>query len=226
MILVLNKNKNERLMRELNTLKEYISLKEEYYSVLYEKDEKMRKFRHDIKNHIFCMHTLFQNKEYKELDRYFNTLDEDLKEISFQFNTGNKLINAIINDLTHRYKSVSVQCTGKMPDYIGISAIDVCTIFSNILCNAFEASSKSNIKTVDVNIAIVNLNLVVTVKNTSDTAPVIHKDRYITSKKTDGHGYGIEIIRNCIKKNNGVLQLNYDDGIFCSKVALFGILKD
>ena len=44
------------------------------------------------------MHILLINEEYDELDRYFTRIGSSLSELSVSVNTGNKLIDAIIND--------------------------------------------------------------------------------------------------------------------------------
>ena len=226
LMLFMNRCRNKQLRRELDTIKKCMRLKEEYYQVLSEKDEEIKKFRHDIRNHLFCMYTLLQDKEYTELDDYFSDIISNLKEASLSFNTGNKLINAILNDLTNRFNSVTLSCSGTMPADIGISSIDICTIFSNLLSNAFEAAEKSEVSTVDIHIGIVNQSLSFTIKNTSDNAPRKKGANFVTSKKSGPHGYGIANASRCIEKNNGIVRFDYKDGYFNSKILLFNIIQD
>lgn len=215
------KNKNEKQKYEIDMMKEYIKLKEDYYRTIAEKDEEIRKFRHDIKNHMYCIHTLLNNGEYSEVNEYIDRLDDKLSEASLRFNTGNVLINAILNDCSERFKDVSVELNGVFPAIFSLSSIDICTVFSNVLSNAFEAADKSEEKTVTINMGIMNGNVVFIVKNSSDTAPKIEKRKFITSKSGSGHGYGTENIKNCIEKNNGLLQYSYIDRIFAVKIVFF-----
>ena len=113
-----------------------------------------------------------------------------------------------------------------MPADIGISSIDICTIFSNLLSNAFEAAEKSEVRTVDIHIGIVNQNLSFTIKNTADNAPRKKDANFVTSKKSGPHGYGIANASRCIEKNNGIVRFDYKDGYFSSKILLFNIIQD
>ena len=55
---------NERLLKS----------KENYYTMLLQKDRDTIKFRHDISKHLNCMYILFDKGKYDELRKYFDKI--------------------------------------------------------------------------------------------------------------------------------------------------------
>ncbi len=58
-----------------------VKSQERYYTMLLQKEEETRKFRHDIFNHLNCMRLLFKDKKYDELEDYFNRLGTSILEL-------------------------------------------------------------------------------------------------------------------------------------------------
>lgn len=225
-LIVLYHSRNTYTTTELEAYKEIIKAKEEYYQMILYNSEEMRKFRHDIKNHIFCMHTLFQEKEYDELEQYFVTMEQTLKKSAVKQDTGHKLLNVLLNAIMNNYPDVEVTCSGKLPNQLALSSTDICTIFSNLLSNAFEAAVQSVQKKITLEFGSVNQNIIIIITNTSSAAPIVKKGQFLTSKKVKiGHGYGISNAKTCVEQNNGLIHMGYQDGIFTSKIVFFNMVE-
>ena len=110
-----------------------IENQERYYSMLLQKEEETRKFRHDIKNHLNCMHILFSNKQYDELENYFEKMGASLTELRSNVQTGNDMVSAILNDISVRFPAVSFSIDGKMANSLHLTNMDICTIFYNFV---------------------------------------------------------------------------------------------
>ncbi len=111
-----------------------IKSQEQYYLMLLQKDEETKRFRHDIKNHINCMYMLFKSGDYNGLENYFDKIGVTLSELSAKIQTGNNMVNAILNDISERYSDVSFSAYGKFPDCMKLSRTDICTLFYFIIC--------------------------------------------------------------------------------------------
>lgn len=222
-VLIIKDNKNEQLIREAEVNTELLRLQEEYYTMQLQKDEETIKFRHDIKNHFFCMQILLKNKDYNELNQYVNKIYFNIASLKSNISTGNKLVDAIVANLEKKYEDVKIVWRGRLPENIKLSAIDVCTIFSNLLSNAFEASCKAQNKQIDVSIKMLESQLFITIQNWFAETPNIVKGKFITTKKEKNHGYGVENAKKSIKENNGVLKIQLFENIFSIEILFYDI---
>ncbi|MCH5348995.1 MAG: GHKL domain-containing protein [Oscillospiraceae bacterium] len=194
---------------------------ENYYTMLLQKDRDTIKFRHDISNHINCMYLLFENGQYDELREYFDKIGASLSELRPTISTGNDMINAILNDAAEKYPEVRYEIEGKVPDKISLSNMDICTIFSNLFDNAFNAAGRSEEKLVIVSFRFIGGNFFCEVKNAIDHKVNITNNELIT-EKTDkaNHGHGTYNARNCAEKNNGEITYSCDEKYFSAELVL------
>ncbi len=208
----------------MKTNEKLLKSQEEYYTMLLEKEEETKKFRHDIQNHIYCMHTLLNNKDYDELGRYFKRMDSDLKNLKGGIHTGNSLVNAIVNSIKNKYSDVKINWKGDIPINLCLSSMDLCTIFSNLISNAFEAACQADKKEVDVSIKVIETKLLIVVSNYTKEKPDIIDGKIKSSKKEKNHGYGIKNIKKCVENNEGDFNITFVDNIFTAEVFFNDIL--
>ena len=194
---------------------------ENYYTMLLQKDRDTIKFRHDISNHINCMYLLFENGQYDELKEYFDKIGASLSELRPAIQTGNDMVSAILNDSASKYPSVRYEIDGKMPNETRLNNMDICTIFSNLFDNAFNAASKSEQKLVTISFRFIGGNFFCEVKNTIDHKVSVTNNELIT-EKTDkaNHGHGTYNARNCAEKNNGEITYSCDEKYFSAELVL------
>lgn len=223
--LIIKDNRNEQLMREAEINAELLKLQKDYYTMQLEKDEETKKFRHDIKNHIYCMQILLKDKEYDELNQYINKIYNNITNLKSNINTGNKLIDAIVANLENKYENIKIVWKGQLPENTKLSSMDVCTIFSNLLSNAFEASDKSQDKKVEVTVEKLELQLFITIKNQFDKTLNVTKGKIMTTKKGKNHGYGIGNAEKSIEENNGELKVKFSNNIFMAEILFYDIFE-
>ena len=213
--LIITRNKNKHLSEENAINAKLVKTQEEYYKMLLNKDEETKKFRHDMSSHIYCMHTLLIDEEYDELDRYFTRIGSSLSELTASVNTGNKLIDSIINDLSTKHPDTVIDWTGSIPSDITLNSMDLCTVFANVLSNAFEAS-----KLINVYVKVLETAMYITIINTIEKKPKIFNGKIISHKNKNGHGYGIQNIERCMKNNGGSFTYKVEDQIFIAEIIL------
>ena len=218
-LLIFKHNQNEHLKREADMNLKMFKAQEDYYTMLLQKEDETKAFRHDIQNHLCCLNTLLKDGKYNELEEYLFKMDESLKLLKPVINTGNKLIDAIVGDISIKHNEVSLKWFGLMPEKISVPNIDLCTVFSNLLINAFEAAENAENKTVNVFIKILESNLLIVIQNYTVSSPKIINGKYISDKAASGHGYGIRNICRCLEKNNGSFDTEFEDGIFTAEVV-------
>lgn len=198
-----------------------IKSQEQYYTMLLQKEEETRRFRHDIYNHLNCMRLLFEEKKYDELDSYFNRIGTSILELRPELHIGNDLISAILKDVADKHSDVSVDIFGKLPSSIRLDNTDVCTIFYNLFDNAFTAAQNSQKKCVEISVKLLGENLYFTIKNTVLHKVEIENNVLKTDKQdTERHGFGSGNAVMCAEKNDGVLTYKCSDNHFEAELIL------
>lgn len=196
-----------------------------YYQMLLGKEEETRRFRHDMSSHLICVKRLLEESKVQEAEEYLGKLGGTLHDLSVKNQTGNTLVNAIVNDVSGRYTGVVLDWKGHLPKQMQISDVDVCVIFSNLLENAFLAASAcENVGTVEVTVKSVSGALAITVEN--DMAkPIEEREGKLITQKADkkNHGYGTQNVRDCVEKNDGTVEFKYTEDKFTVDVVLVNV---
>lgn len=223
-LLIINSNRNEHLKREAEITADLLDVQKKYYTMLLEKDKETRAFRHDIKQHLYCMHNLYQSEKYVDLGKYLIDMSDCVEELAPRIQIGNGFITAIANDISEKYADVNLRWTGVIPDELQLPLVDICTIFSNLLSNAFEAVQKNNAGEVEVNIKFMDSTMIISVMNPCDSAPFQKNGDFVSSKPERGHGYGIKNVKKCVEKNGGSYSARWDSGFFVTEVIIPHVL--
>lgn len=223
-LLIINSNENEYLKREASINENLLKAQQEYYTLLLQKEQETKLFRHDFKKHIYCMKKLSDLGKYEELKKYLADISDAADELSPKVQTGNDLITAIINDLLEKFPEVQLKWTGMFSSRLKLSSLDTCTIFYNLLSNSFEAADETDTKEVDVKIKFMESTMVAIITNFYETEPVMTNGYFISTKKGDNHGCGIRNIKKCVEKNNGMYSVKSEAGMFTAEVILPNII--
>ena len=199
-----------------------LKLQNDYYQEQINKDTELRKFRHDIFNHLFCVHTLVHEQRYDEAEEYLEKLQDVVENCKVRYQTGHPLLDAIVNDIAGKYSNVDFQIHGMMSEETRITGPEICTIFSNILDNAFAAASECpdggsvhlTLKTVGSSFFITTVNTLVT--------PVCSSARRLLTHKKDpvNHGIGHQNVEHCVENLEGTVKYHYDNSQFRTEIVL------
>lgn len=199
---------------------------EKYYRMLLEKENETRKFRHDISNHILCVDALLKEHNYDEAEIYLSDLKSSISELRPRYQTGNMLVNVIVNDISGKYENVNLVWTGIIPEKLHMSNMDICIIFSNVLENAFCAASDCmyNGKVEVVIKSLFNSLDIYVINNMS--RPVEEKKGKLITQKSDkkNHGFGTMNLRTCVNINGGSVVYKYTESIFTTEIILPNVI--
>lgn len=223
-LLTYNQNENEKLKIENEMNNKVLKAQSEYYIMLLQKEKETKAFRHDIKEHISALAILYQKGQYEKLGAYISDLKQTTTEISSKFKTGHDYINAIATDLSNQYSFVELEWIGKVPE-LNISYMDICTLFYNLLKNAFEAANECSEKKVRVVVKIFERNLSVTISNPFQSIKLDEDHELISTKSSEGHGFGVQNIKKCVDKNGGKYNVTIDDSMFCTEIILLNVVE-
>lgn len=203
---------------------EYLEIQQNYYILLSEKNEDVKRFRHDLKNHFFCLQALVQEGRIDKITEYISDLSQDAKEVTDQIHTGSNVVDAIINDALDKNPQATITINGFLPNPLYISAVDLCTVFSNIITNAVEAISvldDSINRTIDVCIKKMENKIYIRVTNPiKEKALIEHNIIGTTKSDKEMHGFGLGNIHKCVKKYHGTMELSSTKTEFTLEIVM------
>ncbi len=183
----------------------------------------LRKIRHDLLNHIGIMDSLLKEQHYEELQNYFFSIQKKEYPVLHYLETGNIAVNALLNRKIHIIREFNIEIHTKVliPSQSNIEDTDLCTIIGNLLDNSFEAVQSMEHGIIQLNSEPRAGYLVIQVSNSIKEDP-LKSNPLLTSTKGNSpfHGLGLKIVKNTVKKYDGMFSINTKDFIFSVKIML------
>ena len=199
-----------------------------YYSYR-EAQEDTRAFRHDINNNLAVIATLMREKKYDEAEKCVKELNGNIAALSQKVVTGDDMLDTLILSKMSLIKNNNINFVikGVIAGGLGWKALDVCTVFSNLIDNAVEACQKiENIQNryIEISFRQAGYQRIITIKNTvnyiSDAIKINANIKYTTKLDRENHGYGLQNIKNVIEKNNAMIQMKCDNMVFETDIII------
>ena len=201
----------------------HLNEQKKYYEYLEMREKDTKKFRHDIINHMEMLRKLIERQELSEVDKYLSKINHRIEGFGNAITVNNGIVDAIINQYYSiaQEKSVDMKVLGMFPVDCDIDAYDLCTIFSNMLCNAVEAAAETEEKKITLNCRYTDDDIVILAENTFNNIGQF-KDGLIKTTKfnKENHGFGLENIRECVSLNHGHMYIEIKGNKFVLKILL------
>ncbi len=186
--------------------------------------QQTRGWRHDYRNHIQTMKAYLAMDELDKLSDYLGELDKDLTNVDTVLKTGNVMIDAILNSKLSLAKSKKIQISAKaiVPKKLNISEVDLSIILGNLMDNAMEACDKvqEEERFIRVYIDILKGQLYIYVMNAVNNKLTRRGKRYLSTKSGKHHGFGLMRMDNVVKKYDGYLERQNEEGVFATEIML------
>lgn len=186
---------------------------------------KVKKLYHDINNHICCIENLKNNNE--EINEYVNSLKDEIKEFKSVYNTGNIILDIIVNEKSDicAKKGIKFICDINFSKVNFIRPIDVASIFANILDNAIEACDKVHDENINRYIRIKGTisksYFVIKCENRKINILKFNKNKLLTDKMDKFiHGIGIQSIKSSLEKYDGEILFEDDKEKFIVNIFI------
>lgn len=180
----------------------------EHYKKINKLTDDLREFRHDYKNHMICLQSLLNNKQYDEALSYVKSITNQEILDSNKFFSGNQIADAILTDKNElaQKNNCKIIFDGSVSDEISVS--NLCTILSNALDNSIEACSKidsDETQIIDVKCVASELIQIIRISN-----PNLDNNAVTETSKADrkNHGFGLSNIRRTVEKMDGQMIIS------------------
>lgn len=204
------------------TLDIILKSNEENYKLLEENEKELHILRHDILKYMAEMKEMLKAGKSEAAEQYA----EDINNIVFNHTsvsrTGNLVLDTILNIENKKAVALGIKYDVKLniSENINILSIDLSRVLYNAIDNAIEACEKVKDKYILVSITSDEKMLKIIIENTSPYVEI--KDNKIKTTKSDNirHGYGIKSIKSALKNNDGLISLDYQNGIFICRIIM------
>ena len=180
----------------------------EHYKKINKLTDDLRDFRHDYKNHMICLQSLLNNKQYDEALSYVKSITNQEILDSNKFFSGNQIADAILTDKNElaQKNNCKIIFDGSVSDEISVS--NLCTILSNALDNSIEACSKidsDETQIIDVKCVASELIQIIRISN-----PNLDNNAVTETSKADrkNHGFGLSNIRRTVERMDGQMIIS------------------
>ncbi len=218
--LILSRN----VYREKEALaKQYLNDQQQHYEYLKQRERETKKFRHDLKNHMYLLSTMYTQGNLEEFHAYMEQINQKISSFSNPISVNNEIVDAILNKFYYEGNAQRIlfHIQGHFPDECNIQAYDLCTIFSNLLSNAMHAQTECGGGTIDVSIRYTDQEVTLKIENHYLQKPLQTEGMFQT-RKTDkeNHGFGLENVRECVKNNHGQIMIETENNRFKVMLSL------
>ena len=230
-------SQNAYIKKSNDMYKEHMALQKQHYEHMLLQYEELRKFRHDVKNHMLALNSMCTSEDNSQIKKYFifsqsnphiflffllylSQLTNEVSSKKPVEYTGNRELDAVIAPfvLEAESKNIKVQFKGRVSDNVAIDMFDMCTIISNLLNNAIEACEKiqEDKRIIEFEIAGYNSQIFISVSNSYDMESIINqKQKFITTKEDKlNHGIGLENVSGTVKKYDGDMRISQENERF------------
>ena len=213
-------SQNAYIKKSNDMYKEHMALQKQHYEHMLLQYEELRKFRHDVKNHMLALNSMCTSEDNSQIKKYLSQLTNEVSSKKPVEYTGNRELDAVIAPfvLEAESKNIKVQFKGRVSDNVAIDMFDMCTIISNLLNNAIEACEKiqEDKRIIEFEIAGYNSQIFISVSNSYDMESIINqKQKFITTKEDkQNHGIGLENVRRTVKKYDGDMRISQENERF------------
>ncbi len=196
-----------------------------HYQELYNYQNELRIFRHDIKNRFVSLIGLIKESDtetaLQTLEKNLSWLDEMNSNI---VNSGNPVIDAILQSKLHsaKEKGIEIDYFIRFTAPVGIDEIELGIVLGNALDNAIEAVDKLT----DNDKRRIQFKLITTVGRISvvienPVSETVDTHNLTTTKEDkERHGHGISSIRIIAQKHDGLVSFSCENNIFTAEISL------
>lgn len=210
--------KDSNIKKKVNMLEMQNQLLEINYKKINSIYTENAKLFHDFNNHLNILYQLVQNEKFNEAKSYIENISSPVKQLSGISWTGLDILDIIINSKLEQAKAMGIKfdINVEFPVNTQILSHDICTILSNLLDNAIEATSQcESEKTIILTIRKIHYFLFIKLTNPSTNATSNFALYPPTTKSNKNlHGFGLPNVYSVIEKYNGSLKCTNENSNF------------
>lgn len=208
-----NKQKQYALIME-----ERMAMQNKYYKDIEVYNKKVSALKHDMKNHLSMIQGMLMNEEYVQAINYINTYTHSINQIKSIVNSSNPVIDILLNTKATIAQKNGIKVNHELivPPYLPLDSVELSILLANLYDNAIEGCLKiEQNRFIDIHIKQYKNSLYIQFKNSYDGI-IMSSEKQLISRKVnrEEHGFGLQNIKEIIKKHQGSMQILHENKIF------------
>ncbi len=192
--------------RQNRELQSFMYMQRQQYDYQLQQSVAVRRFKHDLVNHIGVLRELANQKRTEEVKEYIDTIWNIQDAFDLKIHTGDSFLDVIVNYYLYLAEkgNIDFAVSGKLTGKTSLDMFDMTTLVGNILQNAIEAAGHTATPKIRVDLIEHKKEIFIVVSNSVAKKMNIPKDFLRTSKAdTANHGIGLKNIAATVHKYHG-----------------------
>ena len=209
--------------RQNRELQSFMYMQKQQYDYQLQQSVAVRRFKHDLVNHIGVVRELINEKKTDEAKEYIDTIWNIQDVFDLKIHTGDSFLDIIVNYYSYLAVKENIEFVvrGKLTEKMPLEMFDITTLMGNILQNAFEAAIKADVPRIRVELVEHKEEIFIVVSNSVAKRINTKTDFFMTLKKDkENHGFGLKNIVATVEKYHGEC---YMESIVENREVLFQI---
>lgn len=212
-----SQSRNRKLSKEKEELERNMEINTQYYSMVDNYQQEVRRLKHDMKNQLMALYQMDENRKTEFLKEKITDLEKVGKSIYSVHPLINFILHQKLDDFEIKKEKRRIQ--SNIPQEIPMSSGDLGILIGNLMDNIIEALEKLPLEDrfLDVQFKKEGLFFVVEAVNTCIKGA---NPRFTTKSDELNHGYGIKSIELISEKYKGRYTYEIKGGIFTSWIEI------
>lgn len=206
---------------EIKSMEKQADLQYKYFVRQEQKYNKTLGLLHDVNKHIKSIEQLYLNGNTEIAAEYTKQIGGMLKPLIPVKYTGNPILDILLADyisiMDEKGIDFDIKVDNVKMDFM--DAMDITTIFGNLLDNAIEACDNIE-KDKKIFVKIGAYHEMISIRIENNCADVKWKNGVPVSEKGQNRGMGLMNVRRSIEKYDGSIKLKVEDGTFIADIFL------
>jgi sensor histidine kinase regulating citrate/malate metabolism len=182
----------------------------------------MAVYRHDMRHHLLLLDGLLSGGNTEQAREFIKTVLADLNTFAPKKFCENETVNLLCSSYDSKAQRMGVQLriNALLPKNLPLSDTEMCSVISNGLENALQASSQSEVsdKWVEFYAMVKQKNIFIQIRNPY-AGEVIMQNGLPVSRQ-EGHGYGCQSIQTIVSRNGGHCSFEAENGLFTLRLVI------
>jgi signal transduction histidine kinase len=212
-------NTHERMKQkyEANFARDVIATGRDHYHKMNEQYDALRIMKHDYKFHLNTALDMLQSGDLEKSKEYLSGLHEQIENKELPNFCGNVVVNSLVSDYARKCKELNIEfnVTILIPPGFSVPNYEMCIVLGNLLENAVEACRKlENNRQIKLVLKPNGEQLILMVRNTFNGELVLDGEKFVSTKKDDSGGIGLESVMAVVDRFGEMFNINYDNEYF------------
>lgn len=193
------------------------------FATMQQMDRRAITYRHDLRHHFALLQELAANDDLEKISKYLQLAQSEIDTITPIIYCENKTVNLILSTFAARAKQAEIMFVvdAKLPETIPLSSTELCSLLSNAIENALNASNNiADVSERHINVRIYSKNnkLCIDIRNRYEIEPIFND--FLPISNEDGHGNGTESMKYIVEKHGGAFRFLVQDNWFVFQASV------